>query len=91
MSSWQVAYVWAFIVKFNQKERIRGLESAEEYVPSPDRLVGVMRLICSFERSLIEPVAVRPDDVLEGILIQFLKNLRPALRNLSYVTLSSST
>ena len=33
MGSWQVAYVWAFIVKFNQKERIRGLESAEEYVP----------------------------------------------------------
>jgi hypothetical protein len=53
-------------------------------------VVGVTRLICSFERSLIEPVAVRPDDVLEGILIQFLKNLRPALRNLSYVTLSSS-
>jgi len=35
MGSWQVAYVWAFIVKFNQKERIRGLESAEEYVSSP--------------------------------------------------------
>ena len=35
MGSWQVAYVWAFIVKFNQKERIRGLESAEEYVLSP--------------------------------------------------------
>jgi len=33
--SWQVAYVWAFIVKFNQKERIRGLESAEEYVSPP--------------------------------------------------------
>jgi hypothetical protein len=35
MNSWQVAYVWAFIVKFNQKERIRGLESAEEYVSPP--------------------------------------------------------
>ena len=84
MGSWQVAYVWAFIVKFNQKERIRGLESAEEYVPSP--LISLresQKTDYSFERSLIEPVAVRPDDVLEGILIQFLKNLRPALRNLS--------
>ena len=35
IDSWQVAYVWAFIVKFNQKEKIRGLESAEEYVLSP--------------------------------------------------------
>lgn len=31
-------------------------------------------------------MALRPDDVLENILIQFLKNLKPALRNLSYVT-----
>ena len=32
MYSWQVAYVWAFIIRFNQKERVRGLESVEEYI-----------------------------------------------------------
>lgn len=36
----------------------------------------------SFERCLIEPVANRPDDVLEGILIRFLQNLKPGLRDL---------
>jgi hypothetical protein len=30
----------------------------------------------------MEPVANRPDDVLEGILIRFLSNLKPGLRNL---------
>lgn len=44
---------------------------------------GSLLMDDSFERCLTEPVAVRPDDVLEGILIQFLKNLKPTLRNLS--------
>lgn len=49
---------------------------------SRDELIRVH----SFERCLTEPLALRPDDVLEGILIQFLKNLRPTLRNtLTYV------
>ena len=39
-------------------------------------------LIGSFERCLTEPVANRPDDVLEGILVRFLGNLKPGLRNL---------
>lgn len=30
--SWQVAYVWGFIIKFNQRDKIRGLESLVEYV-----------------------------------------------------------
>lgn len=40
------------------------------------------RYLRSFERCLMEPVANRPDDVLEGILIRFLSNLKPGLRNL---------
>lgn len=36
----------------------------------------------SFERCLSEPMAIRPDDILEGVLIQFLRNLKPGLRNL---------
>jgi hypothetical protein len=39
----------------------------------------------SFEQSLMEPVANRPDDILEGTLIRFLNNLKPGLRNLEYV------
>lgn len=38
--SWQVAYVWAFIVKFNQKEKIRSLESLAECVPLAPRYIG---------------------------------------------------
>lgn len=30
MASWQVAYVWAFIVKFQQLDKIRRLECLEE-------------------------------------------------------------
>jgi hypothetical protein len=30
LCSWQVAYVWAFIVKFGQLDRIRKLECVEE-------------------------------------------------------------
>lgn len=44
----------------------------------------------SFERSLYEPVANRPEDVLEGVLIAFLKNLKPGLRNLECVPFSLS-
>lgn len=36
----------------------------------------------SFERCLTEPVANRPDDILEGVLIRFLHNLKPGLRSL---------
>ncbi|EIW67671.1 hypothetical protein TREMEDRAFT_14561, partial [Tremella mesenterica DSM 1558] len=64
-NSWQVAYVWAFIVKFNQLEKIRKLECLED-----------------FEQCLSEPVANRPDDVLEGVLVRFLHNLKPGMRNL---------
>ncbi|ORY25948.1 hypothetical protein BCR39DRAFT_498733 [Naematelia encephala] len=35
-----------------------------------------------YERSLVEPVPNRPDDTLEGILICFLNNLKPGIRNL---------
>ncbi|WWC62776.1 uncharacterized protein I303_105373 [Kwoniella dejecticola CBS 10117] len=56
---WQVAYVWAFIIKFNLRSQIQRLESLED-----------------FERCLVEPVANRPDDILEGILICFLANLK---------------
>ena len=52
----------------------------------PSQTSGVALTSASFERCLTEPVALRPDDVLENILIQFMKNLRPASRNLSYVT-----
>ncbi|CAK9784403.1 hypothetical protein CC85DRAFT_289190 [Cutaneotrichosporon oleaginosum] len=69
---WQVAYVWAFIVKFGLLPRIGSLLSLEE-----------------FERSLCEPVANRPDDVLEGVLIAFLKNLKPGLRNLDCTNIQS--
>ncbi|KAL7423050.1 hypothetical protein Q5752_002349 [Cryptotrichosporon argae] len=62
---WQVAYVWAFIVKFGLLERIRRLECLED-----------------FERCLTQPVANRPDDVFEGVLVKFLSNLKPGLRNL---------
>ncbi|OXG18707.1 hypothetical protein C366_02816 [Cryptococcus neoformans Tu401-1] len=37
------------------------------------------------ELSLRQPVATRPDDLLESTLICFLSNLRPAVRNLKYV------
>ncbi|ORX37258.1 hypothetical protein BD324DRAFT_625436 [Kockovaella imperatae] len=62
---WQVAYVWAFIVKFDQQSKIRKLECLED-----------------LEQCLMEPVANRPDDILEGILIRFLSNLKPGIRNL---------
>lgn len=39
----------------------------------------------SLELSLRQPVATRPDDLLESTLICFLSNLRPAVRNLKYV------
>ncbi|KAK8858751.1 hypothetical protein IAR55_002980 [Kwoniella newhampshirensis] len=42
-----------------------------------------------FERCLTEPVANRPDDVLEGILICFLSNLKPGLRNLTCENIQS--
>ncbi|WWD18646.1 hypothetical protein CI109_103099 [Kwoniella shandongensis] len=41
------------------------------------------------ERCLAEPVANRPDDVLEGILICFLSNLKPGSRNLSCENIQS--
>ncbi|UOH80730.1 hypothetical protein LQV05_003387 [Cryptococcus neoformans] len=37
----------------------------------------------SLELSLRQPVATRPDDLLESTLICFLSNLRPAVRNLN--------
>lgn len=46
---------------------------------------GQTLMISSFERCLTEPVANRPDDVLEGVLVRFLQNLKPGLRNLEYV------
>lgn len=36
----------------------------------------------SLERCLTQPVALRPDDVLEGILIRFLANLKPGIKQL---------
>ncbi|BEI86219.1 hypothetical protein CcaverHIS002_0605060 [Cutaneotrichosporon cavernicola] len=69
---WQVAYVWAFIVKFGLLPRISSLLNLED-----------------FERSLCEPVANRPDDVLEGVLMAFLKNLKPGLRNLDCTNIQS--
>lgn len=39
----------------------------------------------SLEYSLRQPVAIRPDDLLESTLICFLSNLRPTLRNLKCV------
>ncbi|GMK57315.1 hypothetical protein CspeluHIS016_0401490 [Cutaneotrichosporon spelunceum] len=69
---WQVAYVWAFIVKFGLLPRISSLLNLED-----------------FERSLCQPVANRPDDVLEGVLITFLKNLKPGLRNLDCTNIQS--
>ncbi|WVQ96511.1 hypothetical protein IAU59_003616 [Kwoniella sp. CBS 9459] len=63
---WQVAYVWAFIIKFNLRGRISRLECIED-----------------FERCLTEPVANRPDDVLESILICFLGNLKSGTRSLT--------
>ncbi|WOO76837.1 uncharacterized protein LOC62_01G000452 [Vanrija pseudolonga] len=69
---WQVAYTWAFIVKFNLRDKIRRLECLED-----------------FERCLTEPVANRPDDVLEGVLVRFLANLKPGLRNLDCTNIQS--
>ncbi|WVO18106.1 hypothetical protein L204_105808 [Cryptococcus depauperatus] len=57
---WQVAFIWAFIVKFSLCSRIPGLETLED-----------------LEKSLHEPVASRPDDVLESVLVCFLSNLKP--------------
>ena len=31
--SWQVAYVWAFMMKFKQVEKVPRLETIEEWVP----------------------------------------------------------
>ena len=88
--SWQVAYVWAFIVKFDQRDKIRKLECLEEWVrlvksATPAKLTPSP----SFERCLTEPVANRPDDILEGILIRFLASLKPGLRNLEFVIIPS--
>ncbi|KAL1413154.1 hypothetical protein Q8F55_000903 [Vanrija albida] len=69
---WQVAYTWAFIVKFNLRDKIRRLECLDD-----------------FERCLTEPVANRPDDVLEGVLVRFLANLKPGLRNLDCTNIQS--
>ncbi|KIR57050.1 hypothetical protein I315_00211 [Cryptococcus gattii Ru294] len=41
------------------------------------------------EYSLRQPVAIRPDDLLESTLICFLSNLRPALRNLNAENIQS--
>lgn len=77
--------MWAYIIKFNQKDKIRSLETLTEYVArlAPSHHARLLIQCPSFERCLTEPVAIRPDDVLEGILIQFLRNLKPTLRNLS--------
>jgi hypothetical protein len=88
--SWQVAYVWAFMIKFKQVEKVPRLETIEEWVPhryvaslSPQRQPRHCRAHArSFERCLVEPLANRPDDILEGILVRFLSNLKPGLRNL---------
>nr|ODN85338.1 hypothetical protein L203_04947 [Cryptococcus depauperatus CBS 7841] len=63
---WQVAFIWAFIVRFSLCSRIPGLETLED-----------------LEKSLHEPVASRPDDVLESVLVCFLSNLKPGNRNLN--------
>lgn len=34
----------------------------------------------------MEPVAQRPDDILEGVLVRFLQNLKPGLRNVKWVS-----
>ncbi|WRT67967.1 uncharacterized protein IL334_004941 [Kwoniella shivajii] len=45
----------------------------------------ISRLECleDFERCLVEPMANRPDDILESILICFLGNLKPGSRNIT--------
>ncbi|RSH88528.1 uncharacterized protein EHS24_001073 [Apiotrichum porosum] len=70
---WQVAYTWAFIVKFELRDKIRNLECLED-----------------FERCLMEPVAQRPDDILEGVLVRFLQNLKPGLRNVNCTNIQGS-
>ncbi|WVQ85019.1 hypothetical protein IAT38_007183 [Cryptococcus sp. DSM 104549] len=40
-----------------------------------------LKTIEDFERCLVEPMANRPDDILETILICFLNNLKPGMRN----------
>lgn len=82
--SWQVAYVWAFITTFNLRHRIPRLESQQEYVCAPS-MPNPAYTGTSLEYSLRQPVAIRPDDLLESTLICFLSNLRPALRNLKCV------
>jgi hypothetical protein len=46
---------------------------------------GVLTISTSFERCLVAPVAFRPDDVLEGVLVRFMSNLKPATRNIKCV------
>ena len=36
----------------------------------------------SFEAALVEPIANQPDDILEGILVRFMYNLKPGNRNI---------
>lgn len=36
----------------------------------------------SFEKALEEPIANQPDDILEGILVRFMSNLKPGTRNI---------
>lgn len=36
----------------------------------------------SLERCLTQPVALRPDDLFEGILVRFLANLKPGIKQL---------
>ena len=75
-----MAYVWAFIVKFNQRDKIRKLECLEESVDLP--LPFGAPLTCSFETALEEPIANQPDDILEGVLVRFMSNLSPGNRNI---------
>lgn len=56
----------------------RYAERAETKVPHGPELTDPL----SLERCLTQPVALRPDDVLEGILIRFLANLKPGIKQL---------
>ncbi|TYJ56437.1 hypothetical protein B9479_002840 [Cryptococcus floricola] len=52
--------------------------------------IARLESIADLERCLYEPVANRPDDIFEGILICFLSNLKPGSRNISAENIQSS-
>lgn len=57
---------------------------ADQPPPHPSRPCNPA-LTTSFERCLLAPLANRPDDVLEGVLIRFMLNLRPGYKGFRWV------